>query len=106
MQVELDYRARNLLRALPIVGTMPRYLVVASGARQALPITLDPFVTRTRFPLVMVRGAPATLSWEVHSLLPGASIAVSGVRLSEIPITPENEPWLDALVRSQSAKRP
>ncbi|HTI63631.1 MAG TPA: hypothetical protein VL524_08965, partial [Gemmatimonadaceae bacterium] len=52
VQVELQYRTRNLLRALPIVGTMPRYLVTVSGARQTLPITLDPFVTSSRFPLV------------------------------------------------------
>jgi hypothetical protein len=105
VQVELDYRASNMLRILPIVGTMPRYLVTASGARQTLPITLDPFVTSSRFPLVLERGKPVTLAWHVHSLLPGASISVTGVRLWEIPVTPENTPWLHALVASQSLDR-
>ncbi|HET7373611.1 MAG TPA: hypothetical protein VFJ20_09500 [Gemmatimonadaceae bacterium] len=105
VQVELDYRTHNLLRMLPIVGTMPRYLVSAAGAVQALPITLDPFVTQSRFPLVMERGKAATLTWHVHSLLPGASIVVSGVRLSEIPVTPKNDVWLQGLVRSQDPNR-
>ena len=101
-QVELEYHTRNPLHALPLVGTMPRYLVTVEGARQTLPITLDPFVTRSRFPLVMVRGQPATLSWRVSSLLPGASIEVSRVRLWEVPVSPENQTWLQGLVRSQS----
>ena len=105
VQVELEYRTRNALRLLPIVGTMPRYLVSANGARQSLPITLDPFVERSRFPLVLVRGKPATLTWHVHSLLPGASITVSGVKLSEIPVPAENQVWLAGLVRSQDPDR-
>ena len=104
-QVELEYRVRNPLRALPIVGTMPRYLVTTEGARQTLPITLDPFVTSARFPLVMIRGRSATLSWHVYSLLPGASITVSGVRVWQVPVSPENETWLQALVRSQQPER-
>ena len=105
VQVELEYRTRNLLRALPIVGTMPRYLVSTTGAKQALAITLDPFVTRSRFPLVLERGKVSSLNWYVQSLLPGASIVVSGVRLSEIPVTPANEVWLQGLVRSQAPDR-
>jgi hypothetical protein len=105
VQVELEYHTRNRLKALPIVGTMPRYLVTVSGARQTLPITLDPFVSSSRFPLVLDRGQSATLTWHVHSLLPGASIAVSGVRLSEIIVGPENQTWLQGLVRSQNPDR-
>jgi hypothetical protein len=105
VQVELAYHTRNLLHALPIVGTMPRYLVSVAGARQSLPITLDPFVTTSRFPLVLVRGKSATLTWQVYSLLPGASIAITGVKLSEIPVSPENQTWLAALVRSQAVDR-
>jgi hypothetical protein len=105
VQVELEYQTRNLLRALPIVGTMPRYLVSVAGAKQTLAITLDPFVSKSRFPLVLERGKVSSLEWHVRSLLPGASIVVSGVRLSEIPVTPANEVWLQGLVRSQDPDR-
>lgn len=105
VQVELDYQTRNRLRALPIVGNMPRFLVSAAGATQEVPVTLDPYVKRSRFPLVMWPGRNVTLSWEVRSLLPGASIAVTHVRLYQIPLSPSNQPWLAAVVRADSIFR-
>lgn len=104
-QVEIDYHTRNRLAALPIVGNMPRYLVAAAGATQEAAVTLDPYITRSRFPLVMWPGRNVTLSWQVQSLLPGASLAVTGVRLYEVPVSPANQTWLAAVVRADSTFR-
>lgn len=102
LEIEMDYRTRNLLHALPIIGAMPRYLVHASNALKKDPVTLDPYVTRARFPLLVKNGSAAALSWHAFSLLPGASIAVLAVRVSAVPVTPRNRPWLDALIYQQS----
>lgn len=105
VQVEMDYHARNLLHMLPIVGNMPRYLVAPSGATQTLPITLDPFVTRSRFPLVLRRGQAVKLAWHVYSLLPGASLLVSNVRLYAVPVSDKNQKWLEAVVRAEEGSQ-
>jgi hypothetical protein len=101
LQIEMDYQTRNALHALPIIGAMPRYLVRASGALQKDPVTLDPYVTTARFPLLVGNGSPAVLSWHAFSLLPGASIAVRAVRISAVPVSPRNRSWLAALIYQQ-----
>ncbi|HMA25050.1 MAG TPA: hypothetical protein VKP00_13670, partial [Gemmatimonadaceae bacterium] len=102
LEVELEYRTHNALHALPIVGGVPRYLVRAANALQTDPITLDPYVTRARFPLLVKNGAPASLTWRVFSLLPGATIEVQAVGISAVPVTPRNMSWLGALIGQQS----
>ena len=102
LEVELDYRVHNALHALPIIGGIPRYLVRASNALQKDPVALNPYVTRSRFPLLVKNGSPAVLNWHAFSLLPGASIAVQSVRISAVPVTPRNQAWLDALIGQQS----
>lgn len=102
LEVELEYRTHNALHALPIVGGLPRYLVHAANALQTDPITLNPYVTRARFPLLVKNGAPASLSWRAFSLLPGASIEVQAVKISAVPVTPRNMSWRDALIDQES----
>jgi hypothetical protein len=104
VQVEMDYEIHNPLGALPIIGASPRYLVSAPGALQKEPVTLNPYVTRTRFPLIMTRGRVTSLAWETFSLLPGARLDVKAVRLSVVPLTAPNEVWLRALVDEQSRR--
>jgi hypothetical protein len=102
LQVELDYKTRNPLHVLPVVGGLPRYLVNASNAAQQYPVTLDPYVGSSRFPIVAYRGKPVTLSWRTFSLLPGAGIDVSNVRLAFVPISAANVPWFEQLYRRQT----
>jgi hypothetical protein len=101
LQVEMAYRTRNALHALPIIGAMPRYLVRASNALQKDPVTLDPYTTTARFPLLVMNGTPAVLGWRAFSLLPGASIDVQAVRISAVPVTERNKTWLTALIYQQ-----
>jgi hypothetical protein len=101
LQVEIDYRARNALHALPIIGALPRYLIKASGAVQREPVTIDPYTTTTRFPLIARRGEATVLSWTTKSLLPGAAFEITAVRVFGVQTSPKNGPWLTNLVNQQ-----
>jgi hypothetical protein len=105
VQIELTYRVRNPLGKLPIVGALPRYIVTTSGAITPAPVTLDPYVTTTRFPLVALGGQRIRLAFATYSLLPGASLEVTGIRAAQIPITRGNFPWLRNLVEATASQR-
>lgn len=104
IQIEMDYETRNPLHVLPVVGAMPRYLVETRGALQRDPVSLDPYVTQTRFPLVVTTNRSAALRWEVLGLLPDAGIEVKAVRMYSVPVTPANRPWFDAVVLSHQSR--
>lgn len=102
IQIELDYQISNPLHSLPVIGAMPRYLVESRGVVLRDPITLDPYVTQSRFPLVVARGVRPVLRWGTYGLLPGASIRVTRARVYSVSIAPENVGWFRALAQSQS----
>ncbi len=100
-QVEMDYQTHNPLHSLPIIGGSPRYLVRALDAVQKDPVTLNPYVTRTRFPLVARSGSTPVLQWATYGLIPGARIEVTAVRLSLVRTSPANAQWLVDLIAQQ-----
>lgn len=102
VQVELTYRAHNPLRGLPVFGALPRYLVRLSGAVPTNPVTLDPYTTTARFPVVGPAGRRVTFGLTANSLLPGASLEVTGIRAWQIAITPAITPWLRDLTAASS----
>jgi hypothetical protein len=104
MTVEVDYQTRNPLARLPLVGANPRFLVGIGGAAIRNAVTLDPYVTTTRFPLVAAPGSTPTLSFRTFSLLPGASIKIDGIRVWQVPVTGTNQEWLANLVKQQSGQ--
>ena len=106
LQVEIEYRAKNAMQSLPIVGAIPRYLLRATDVLQRYPVTIDPYTTTTRFPLLAIRGKAPVLSWSTASLLPGARLEVSAVRLFVVQTSPRNEPWIRALIEQQSGQSP
>ena len=46
------------------------------------------------------------LTWSAFSLLPGARIEVTKVRLSFVPVSEANLPWLEQLYRRQTGAAP
>ncbi len=102
LQIELDYDVHNPLHVLPVVGAMPRYLVASRNAIQRDPVTLDPYVKQSRFPLIVRGGQSAELQWNTFGLLPGASISVHRIRASLIPVSGNTGVWLNALIESQT----
>jgi hypothetical protein len=102
LQVEITYRVKNALRALPVIGALPRYLVSIENAAHNQPTTLNPYVTTSRFPLVAYQGKPVRLRWGAFSPLPGAGIDVSRVTLFLVPVAEANATWMRALVAMQT----
>jgi hypothetical protein len=102
LEVELTYRVRNTLHALPVIGALPRYLVSIENAAHRQPTSLNPYVTTTRFPVIAYRGKTARLKWGAFSPLPGAGLEVSRVKVSFVPISGANLTWLQSVVTAQS----
>ncbi|HEY6219548.1 MAG TPA: hypothetical protein VIV65_05800, partial [Gemmatimonadaceae bacterium] len=94
LEVEVSYRVKNPLGFLPIVGSVPRYLVLESGTMHMPAVTLDPYRGSQRFPILALEGKKVRLDFRTYSLLPGARLEVDSVRLREIPQTPDMYPWL------------
>ena len=101
LQVEFSYAVHNPLHVLPMVGGLPRYLVFEDGAIRRDPITLDPYTATARFPVVARRGNGVRLRWSAFSLVPGASIRVSDVKLWYVPMAAANSRWLTDLVNRE-----
>lgn len=98
LEVDLEYEIHNPLHVLPIVGAEPRYLVGIEGAVSTLPVSLDPYVTRTRFPVIVRAGQRPALAFATASLLPGATWRPVSIDVYLRPLTPANQVWLADLL--------
>ncbi|HEY4216955.1 MAG TPA: hypothetical protein VGM67_07450 [Gemmatimonadaceae bacterium] len=100
VEIDIAYDTHNPLHGVPMVGASPRYLVQVAGAMSDMPISLDPWVHQTRFPLVVAPGQQPTLHFATYSLLPGASWTAHTIRVWVRPIDRGAAPWLRDLVTS------
>jgi hypothetical protein len=98
IEVDIEYETHNPLRRLPIIGATPRFLVGIQGAMSRLAISVDPFVKRERFPIVVAPGQTPVLRFVTFSLLPGASWTPRTIRLYRRPIDAGAAPWFADLV--------
>jgi uncharacterized membrane protein len=97
LDVELEYDAKNPFRWLPVVGPMPRYLIGVEGGVTPMPISLDPYVSSSHFPVFAKPGQSPVLHVQPFSLLPGVSITVRSIRVSVLPVAGQNRAWLQEL---------
>ena len=58
--VEVEYEVRNALRRVPVVGGLPRYLLVPSGCGNKTPVSLPPYRTSWTFPVFPTAGQTPT----------------------------------------------
>ena len=106
LTVQIDYVVRNALRRLPFVGAMPRYFVSAEQSVSRFPVTIDPYTTSARFPVIATRGQNPVLRFTTYSLLPGASFAVRRVQVAKVPINDNNVGWLANLIDTERQRQP
>jgi hypothetical protein len=92
-QVTLDYHVVNALGSVPVVGSLPRYLVNIFGAANHAPISLSPHSTRRTFPVLTVGPSEIRLLGEVRSLVGGATLVFDALRVERLAIAPENQRW-------------
>ena len=104
LEIELTYDVHNPLRALPVIGASPRYLVGVQGAVSTEPISLNPYVHTMRFPLLAKAGTTPILIPRTFSLLPGASFTLHTAQVSVVPVSPANLPWLINLAQRQGLR--
>lgn len=106
LTVQIDYRVRNPLASIPFVGAIPRYFVSADDAITRFPVTIDPYTTSARFPVIATRGKNPVLHFTTYSLLPGASFAVRRVQVATVPVNQNNAGWLANLIDTERQRQP
>jgi hypothetical protein len=61
MVVEVEYQIRNPLRRLPVIGALPRHLLVGTGLVHGTPVSLPPYRTSWTFPVFPLAGQTPVL---------------------------------------------
>lgn len=102
LEIEIDYTTHNLFRWLPVVGATPRYLIGVTGAISHDAISLEPYSTTKRFPLVVTGGATVRLDFGTFSLLPGASWEPHALRIRLHTLDEGNMSWFMDLVARET----
>ena len=92
-EVTLRYHVINKLRWLPIIGSLPRYLVHVSNGGQHFPLSLSPYETVRVFPIVTVGATDVRLLGDPKSLIGTPSLVFDGISVVRLRIAPENEQW-------------
>lgn len=105
-EVTLHYHVVNPWRRVPVIGSLPRYLVTIAGAANHVPISLSPLVTKRAFPVLTVGPNEIRLLGEVRSLVGGASLVFDSLRVERLAIAPENRQWAVNFVTGPGAAAP
>jgi hypothetical protein len=105
IEVEVEYEARNPFAKLPIIGATPRFMIGIQGAMNRLSVSLDPFVKRERFPVIVAPGQVPMLRFATFSLLPGTSWAPRTIRLFRRPLDAGASVWLADLLTTLQPPR-
>ncbi len=87
--IRVRYRAGSPLGALPLVGTLPRYLVRRERTLAVQDVSLPPDRTSWEFPVLAGGGAAPALRFEALSVLPGAKLDVEDVTVSTVELPQE-----------------
>jgi hypothetical protein len=101
----MEYRVTNPWAHVPLIGKLPRYLVFVNGAANAFPIPLAPYRSSARFPIVIAHGDRLEIVARVESLLPGAQLHVSSLRLRALPVDTAQAAWATAYVQASPVWR-
>lgn len=105
-EVRIHYHIANRIGALPVVGSMPRYLVDIGNTPNAYPISLAPYDSVRSFPVVASGRAPILLKGHVESLFGGASMTIDSVRVERIPLSPSNNAWMADILDAAGRRAP
>ena len=92
-EVTLHYHAVNPWRAVPVIGSLPRYVVYIGNSANHYPLSLAPYETTRIFPVLTVGPGEVHVRGAVVSLLGHASLVFDSIRVERIRIAPENMRW-------------
>jgi len=92
-EVTLHYHVVNRWRQVPLMGSLPRYLVYIVGTENHLPISLAPYGRKRVFPIVTRGPTDIHLTGEVRSIIGSPSLVFDSIRVERLAIAPENKRW-------------
>jgi hypothetical protein len=93
-EVRLFYHVSNPWKKVPVLGTLPRYIVIVGGASNRVPVSLAPYETEKRFPVIAVGANKiVTLRGEVFSIVGGPTLAFDSMHVERIALSPANYRW-------------
>lgn len=92
-EVHLFYHVDNPWKRVPVLGTLPRYLVHVGGASNHMPISLAPYETEKKFPIIAVGLKQMTMVGEVLSIVGGAKLTLDSIRVEALSLSPANARW-------------
>jgi hypothetical protein len=93
-EVRLYYHVDNAWKKVPVLGTLPRYLVHVGGASNHIPVSLAPYETEKRFPVIAV-GARKDIRLRglVYSIVPGQKLTFDSIYVERLRLSPANIRW-------------
>lgn len=92
--VTLNYRLTNRWARVPVIGQLPRHLVIVHGAANSGSVALSPYRTVAQIPVFVWHGQRPSIGVVTESLVPGASVTVVSANVSVIEIDRATEPFL------------
>jgi hypothetical protein len=98
-QVRMRYHVVNPWRHLPIVGSLPRYVVEVAGASNVSAVSLSPYTTERVFPVVVDGPSNVGLRFSSIALAGPARLVVDSLEVTELRIPPEAGPWAHDFAR-------
>lgn len=102
LEVRMRYHVANPWRLLPVVGSLPRYVVEITGSTNRNAISLAPYETERTFPVIVRGTSQVGLRFSTIALVGGARLIVDSLRVSEVRIPAEASRW----ARNFSGPRP
>lgn len=98
-EVTLHYHVVNPWRWVPVIGSLPRYLVNILEAENHAAISLAPYAHRRVFPVVTMGPTEIHLAGEVQAIVGHASLVFDSIRVERLAIAPENQRWAMDFIR-------
>lgn len=93
-EVRLFYHVDNPWKRVPVLSTLPRYIVHIGGASNHNPVSLAPYETEKRFPVIAVGpNKNVTLLGKVYSIVPGAKLSFDSIHVERLNLNPANYRW-------------
>jgi hypothetical protein len=100
LEVRLRYHVRNPWRVVPVIGSLPRYLVTIDSAVNRTPLSLAPYETVRTFPIIVRGSRRVLIRFHTQSLVGGARLVIDSARVTRLAVSPDNEGWLRDFVRA------
>lgn len=92
--VTLRYRLTNPWKRVPVVGQLPRHMVMIQGALNGNSVALSPYRTEAQVPVLVRNGQRPSIGVITESLVPHTSVTVLGATIKVIEIDKKTEPFL------------